>query len=329
MSRFLGYIFAVAALGLAILFASGFWAIQQINTPGANETATEFLVESGKSGRRIADELGAQNLVTRPDFFYVWMRLKNSSIKAGEYEIPPHASIKQIHDILASGKTIQRSVTLPEGFTAKQAVALINGAAYLEGEITELPPEGSLLPETYSYTRGETRAALVKRMQDAHDKILDELWEKRDPDLPLKSKDEAVVLASIVEKETGIAAERAKVAGLFYNRLRIGMPLQTDPTVVYVITDRLGHMGGKPLLRKHLAVDSPYNTYKVVGLPPGPIANPGKASLEAVFAPEQHNYLFFVADGTGGHIFSETLAGHNKNVAEWRKIKKELNRKKP
>src|SRR5690606_23052732 len=133
----------------------------------------------------------------------------------------------------------------------------------------------------------------------------------------------------IVEKETGKAEERQKIAGLFYNRLKIGMPLQTDPTVVYVITDKLGHMGGKPLLSKHLQVDSPYNTYKVVGLPPGPIANPGQASLEAVFNPEQHNYLFFVADGTGGHVFSETLSGHNKNVTEWRKIKKELNKKKP
>jgi UPF0755 protein len=327
MSRFLGFVAASFAVILACIFAGGFWAIGQINAPSAIETQSEFLIDSGKSGRQIADDLDTAGLVQRPDFFYMWMRLKGDTVKAGEYEIPARSSIKQIYDILASGKTVQRHITLPEGFTVKQAAALINGAPYLEGEITDLPDEGSLLPETYSYTRNETRKALIKRMQAAHDTLLDELWDNRDTSLPLKSKDEAVVLASIVEKETGKAEERPKIAGLFYNRLKIGMPLQTDPTVVYVITDKLGHMGGKPLLRKHLAVDSPYNTYKVVGLPPGPIANPGKASLEAVFKPETHNYLFFVADGTGGHIFSESLAGHNKNVLEWRKIKRDLNRK--
>ena len=312
----------LASLFFICLIAGGGWVVHAINAPAPFDTQKEIIVSPGSSGGMVSDQLTRADIIDQPKIFYLLLRLGHVTIKAGEYEIPAHSSLKQIVTLLQSGKTIQRSFTLAEGLTVKQALILMQQNEFLSGDITTPPAEGSLLPDTYQFTRGDTREALIKRMQDAQKKLLDELWDKRDTALPLKTPQEAVTLASIVEKETGKAEERSRIAGLFYNRLKIGMALQTDPTVVYAVTDGLGHMGGKPLLKKHLEADSPYNTYRVVGLPPGPIANPGRASLGAVFAPEHHDYLFFVADGTGGHVFSETLAGHNANVTEWRKIKK-------
>ncbi|MDB5478561.1 MAG: protein YceG like protein, partial [Alphaproteobacteria bacterium] len=259
-----------------------------------------------------------------PQIFYALLRWQPFSIKAGEYGIPAHASMQQIIDILHSGRIIQRNVTLAEGLTVKQTLILIANNIYLTGDVTQVPAEGTLLPDTYNFLRGATRDSIVKRMQEAQQKFMTGLWEKRDLALPLKTPEEAVTLASIVEKETGVGTERARIAGLFYNRLKIGMPLQSDPTVVYVITDGLGHMGGKRLYSKNLEVESPYNTYRNNGLPPGPIANPGRAALEAVFHPEAHEYLYFVANGTGGHVFARTLDEHNANVAKWREIRKEM-----
>lgn len=310
-----------------MILAGGFWFKREITQPGSFTEDKEVIVEQGSSGRVIAQQLATQGIITYPDLFYVMLRLHPAPIQAGEYAIPAQSSMKDIAALLHDGKTIQRHFTLPEGLTVKQALILLNQNEYLTGTVDTIPEEGTLFPETYSFTRGESRAELIKRMQESQNALLDQLWEDRDESLPLVSKKEALTLASIVEKETGKPEERAKIAGLFYNRLKIGMPLQTDPTIVYVITDGLGHMGGKKLYTKSMQINSPYNTYKNIGLPPGPIANPGKDSLEAVFHPEHHDYLFFVADGTGGHVFSETLAGHNKNVTQWRKIKKEIQKK--
>jgi UPF0755 protein len=309
MRYFLKVSVMIASVGLLCLIGFGVWTVNQLNTPAAFETEKEFIIQNGDTGLDVANHLGAQNLISEPKIFYCLLRLRPITIKTGEYNIPPHASMKDIFNLLKEGKVVQRQFTLAEGLTVKQMMILLQQNEFLTGEVKTPPKEGSLMPDTYSFTRGETRDVLIARMQEAQKTLLDELWAKRDTSLPLKSPEEAVTLASIVEKETGKAEERNKIAGLFYNRLKIGMALQTDPTVVYAVTNGLGHMGGKRLYSKHLQVDSPYNTYKVVGLPPGPIANPGRASLEAVFAPEQHNYLFFVADGTGGHVFSETLAG--------------------
>lgn len=325
MKRFITFCASFLILCLLTLTVAGIWFTREIKKPGGFETDQEIIIQPGTSGRAIAEKFADSGMVAYPDLFYGVIRAKSVTVKAGEYAIPARSSINDILAILQDGKPIQRNFTLTEGQTVKQAMQALQENEFLTGDMpAELPPEGSLLPETYGFTRGDTREAIIKRMREAQSKMLTELWAARDKDLPIDDVQQAVTLASIVEKETGIASERAKIAGLFYNRLKIGMPLQSDPTVVYVITDHLGHMGGKPLLGSALQVDSPYNTYKVVGLPPGPIANPGKASLEAVLHPEHHGYLFFVADGTGGHAFSETLAAHNKNVMQWRKIKKKL-----
>lgn len=311
---------------LIFLIAGGVWLMQSMHESNDITVQSEIMIEPGTSGYAIAQQLAKDNIIHHPEIFYGLMRVQNITVHAGEFVIPPHASMMDILDIFKNNKTIQRVFTLSEGLTVKQALVLLQANEYLTGDISVQPKEGSLLPETYHFVRGETRDALLKRMQEAHDKVLVELWEDRDDDLPITTQEEAVILASIVEKETGKAEERKRIAGLFYNRLKINMPLQTDPTVVYAITDKLGHMQGKPLLSKHLQVDSPYNTYKVSGLPPAPIANPGRASLEAVMRPEKHGYFYFVADGTGGHVFGKNLNEHNKNVREWRIIKRKMNK---
>lgn len=298
--------------------------MQEMRQPGSFSTPQEILIEQGTTGNGVAQKLHQAGIINRPEIFYTLLRLDPTTIQAGEYLIPAHSSLSQVLEIFKSGKVLQRSFGFAEGLTVKQVILRLNNVPTLVGDITELPKEGTLLPDTYQFLRGDTRDSLIKRMQQAHTLLLEKLWAAREENFPLQTPEEAVTLASIVEKETGIAEERAKIAGLFYNRLKIGMPLQTDPTVVYAITDGLGHMEGKRLYSKHLQVDSPYNTYRIPGLPPAPIANPGRASLEAVFAPESHDYLYFVADGTGGHVFAKDLPGHEKNVREWRIIRKKI-----
>lgn len=323
MKRFFVILSSLFFFSCMAVIAAGLWINYTINAPASFAEDQEFMIASGTSGYAIAQNLEQKKLIRNADLFYVMLRLNPAIIQAGEYHIPAHSSMKSVLSLLQSGSVITRSVTLAEGMTVKQVIAMLESEPLLEGNITDKNiPEGTLLPETYHFTRGDTRDEMLQRMRKAHDEFVTKLWAQRDPSIPLKNIHEMVTLASIVEKETGVAHERARVAGLFYNRLARGMMLQTDPTVVYAITDRLGHMQGKPLLRRHLQVDSPYNTYKVVGLPPGPIANPGRASLEAVLKPEKHDYIFFVADGSGGHVFARTLAEHNRNVAQWRKFKR-------
>jgi UPF0755 protein len=244
------------------------------------------------------------------------------ALKAGEYEFPPRASYAEVLAQLGAGRTLTRFLTVPEGLTAVEVAALVNAAAAMQGAPSASPPEGSLLPETYDYRWGDNRAAMLQRMQAAMQATLAELWPRRAADVPLASPQEALILASIVEKETGIAAERRRVAGVFANRLRLGMPLQADPTVVYALTGGQAPLG-RALTRADWQVDSPYNTYRIRGLPPGPIANPGRAAIEAALNPEPHDYLYFVADGSGGHAFARSLAEHNRNVARWRAVRGE------
>ncbi|MBB4660131.1 endolytic transglycosylase MltG [Parvularcula dongshanensis] len=243
------------------------------------------------------------------------------SLRAGEFEIPQGASLDQIVRTLRDAKPLLRFVTVPEGRTTAQVLRIVEAAPVLEGEVTLAPAEGALLPETYAYERGEPRDAVVRRMMEAHDAALAELWPGRAEGLPIDTPEEAVVLASIVEKETALAAERPRVAAVFVNRLNKGMRLQSDPTIIYGLT------GGEPLGRgirlSELRGETPYNTYVIRGLPPTPIANPGHASLAAVLNPAETDDLYFVADGTGGHVFSSTLAEHNRNVAKWRRIERE------
>lgn len=316
----LAVLFCVA---ITVLCLSAVWVKYQIIKPGHTEDTKEFMVPPGSNGNDIAQKLATENIIDQPKIFYGMLRFIPITIKAGEYAIPARASIQDIFSILRTGKVIERNFTLAEGLTVKQAIALLKENPFLSGDITDMPKEGTLLPDTYNFIRGDTRDHLIKRMQDASRKFIDEIWAKREPGFMLLTPAQLVTLASIVEKETGVPEERARIAGLFFNRLRIGMPLQSDPTVVYALTDHLGHMEGKRLYSKNLQIDSPYNSYKHVGLPPGPIANPGRDSLNAVLHPEKNDYLFFVADGTGGHVFAKDLKTHEENVQKWRKIRQD------
>lgn len=325
---FLGLFFFLLTAGLVLGGAGAYWAMQAIKKPGGFDKPIEIIIAPGSSVAGIAEQLNSAGAVESPILFRIAGRFmqQDSRLKAGEYEIPPHASIRDILNLLESGRTVQRKVTIPEGLTNFEILRLLSEREDLQKGRADMLPEGRYLPETYSYTREESNADILTRMAQAMDKALAESWEQRASDLPFTTKEEAVTLASIVEKETGVAAERARVAGVFVNRLKRGMPLQSDPTVIYALT--LGeHQNegqgpiGRRLLKKDLELDSPYNTYAYAGLPPGPIANPGRASIEAVLNPERHDYLYFVADGEGGHAFAATLAEHNRNVAKWRAIR--------
>lgn len=316
---------------LAVIAGVGgaLWGLQEFRKPGPL-TETKFVViEKGSALSTIAQKLGTESAITSPLVFKVSARLKNvhTKLRAGEYEIPPQSSMSQILAKMVSGEVYDRKLTFREGLTSWQIVQLLNKVTDISGDmITAIPPEGSLLPQTYHYMKTDTRQSLLDQMQTAMKKTQDELWPTRKADIPVTSIDDVLTLASIVEKETGVASERRKVAGVFINRLKQGMPLQSDPTAIYAINkgeDRDDGMGplGRRLLRKDLEIDSPYNTYKYPGLPPGPICNPGRDSIAAVLDPEVHNYIYFVADGTGGHVFAQTLAEHEANVAQWRKIR--------
>jgi UPF0755 protein len=243
-----------------------------------------------------------------------------AQLKAGEYAFPAHASEAQVMAMLLAHKTLEHRLTIAEGLTSDAAVALVMADPVLTGPVT-VTPEGSLLPETYLFERGTTRAELLSRMHQAQTKVLAELWPKRKQGLPLASQDDALKLASIVEKETALAAERPRIAAVFINRLKNGMKLESDPTIIYGLTK--GVALGHALRQSELATPNPYSTYQIVGLPPTPISNPGKDAIAAVLNPSDTDEIYFVADGSGGHAFASNLADHQKNVARWRKLEKD------
>lgn len=317
---FLGlFLCALAAGGAALwLFSSA-----ALEAPGPLEADKLVYIAPHSSTGTIAEALQNAQVIDNPLFFRYGAHLKRAEgpLKAGEYNFKAHISAAAAIALLQSGKVYQHQLTIPEGLTAFEITGLVNAAPALNGNIETIPAEGTLLPETYNYTYGETRAALVDRMAKNMSATLASLWKTHAPGILLKSPQEAVTLASIVEKETGIASERPRIAGVFMNRLRTNMPLQSDPTVIYAVT--MGKMKlDRPISRADLDLSSPYNTYRVPGLPPGPIANPGRASLEAVMNPEANSFLYFVADGSGGHAFSKTLEEHLANVARWRALPK-------
>ena len=293
---------------------------QSSGPPAREGTGTVFTLEKGSGLAQTAQALERDWLVKDAIVFRagVTWNGKTSALKAGEYEIPSGASPKEIMEIFVQGKSIVHKVTVAEGLTSATVMDLVRRDPVLVGDLTAAPPEGSLLPETYLFQRGTTRDQLVAQMQRDHVKVLDELWDKRQPGLPFTTKNEAVTLASIVEKETGLASERPRVAAVFVNRLRKGMKLQSDPTIIYGLTK--GVPLGRGIRQSELEKATPYNTYVIKGLPPTPIANPGRASLEAVLNPAPTQDLFFVANGTGGHAFAATEAEHQLNVQKWRQI---------
>lgn len=311
---------------LVLLAAGGgllYWGYDRLHRPGPLLEERQLVIPRGTGLNDISGMLAKANIIEDPLLFRLGVELfADGTLRAGEYRFGPAMSARQVMELMLRGETVLRRVTLAEGLTTTEMLRLLDATEGLVGAITLAPPEGRLLPETYYYSYGDERDEIVRRMTTAMRKTLDELWPDRAPDLPLKSKDEALVLASIIEKETSIDGERRLVAGVFVNRLKKGMRLQSDPTVVYGITNGSGPLG-RPLLRSELDGTTPYNTYVVSGLPPGPIANPGRASIEAALNPAETDFLYFVADGDGGHVFSRTFAEHQRNVQKWRRIQRQ------
>ena len=290
--------------------------------PGPLAQPITIVIPKGSGLEAIARRLEANRVIVDRYSFMVGSKLRHVVLKAGEYEFPAQISAEAAMAMIAEGRTVKHKLTIAEGLTVRQIAAELDQADFLSGTLGPLPPEGSLLPETWVLSRDDDRGELVARMEKAMRQTLDELWAKRAPDLPLKSPEEALILASVVERETGIAAERPRVAGVFLNRLRLGMRLQSDPTVIYGLSNGLGVLE-RPLTRADLEAGHAWNTYVIDRLPKTPIANPGRASIEAVLHPAKTDALYFVADGSGGHVFANSLDEHNKNVANWRKLERE------
>ena len=296
-----------------------------LTAEGPLDKTKNIVIPRGAGPSIMAKVLQEEGVISHARLFRIALMVDPAPkpIKAGEYEIPARTSMQALVDLLQSGKVVQRRLTIPEGMTTWEVVELVHKTDALAGEITLDLKEGDLLPETYFYSRDDTRDGLLSRMKEAMDKTLDEAWRKRAAGLPLANRREALVLASIVEKETAVPAERAKVAAVFINRLRRRMKLESDPTTIYGLTDGKAPLG-RELTRADLQSTSPYNTYVIPRLPPGPICNPGRASIMAATNPAARDRsLYFVADGQGGHAFALTLADHNRNVARWREIQRE------
>ena len=311
-----------------VLAAYAFVNYQYEAKPKGEDNEVVFQVPSGSGLSSIATRLEKDGLIKSAFLFKLVTKLRGNerNFKAGEFSVTSPASMRQIYDTLSEGKAILYPFTAPEGLTSAQIFRSMTKLDTLVDDSPELPAEGTLLPETYMTPRGMKKSALLKQMQKDQSDILDRLWVARDPDLPIKTKAEAVILASVVEKETGISSERDVVAGVFINRLRKGMRLQSDPTIIYGVSK------GEPLLNKkgqqrgirrsEIDKKTDWNTYQIDGLPKTPICNPGKDAIAAVLKPAETDYLFFVADGTGGHVFAKTVREHNNNVIKWRKIER-------
>ncbi len=324
---FLNIVMTMVVIVCVVAVAAFYYMVSSFQKPGPLEANTHFMVRAGNGLAEIANNLERNGIVSDARVFrYVsatYLR-DGGTLKAGEYEIKAGASMKEIMELLESGKSILYSVVLPEGLTVRQMMLRLAEDPVLEGELpAELPPEGSLRPDTYKFSRGTKRGEIVQQMRVAQERLIDQIWEKRDPDLPIETKEEFVTLASIVEKETGIDDERARVASVFINRLQKGMRLQSDPTIIYGLFGGEGKPADRPIYKSDLEKETPYNTYVIKGLPPTPIANPGRAALEAVANPWRTKDLYFVADGTGGHAFAATLEEHNANVRRWRRLEAE------
>ena len=316
-------ILLVLMIGIGGAYVYGKQLIEAVG-PLKEDKIVNIPARAGK--RDIADVLQREGVIDVNPWAFIGsvFALKASSeLKPGEYSFQKNASLRDVIGTIVEGKVVQHAVTIPEGLTSEQILSRLTDNDIFAGTVREIPREGTLLPETYKFPRGTTREQVIQRMQQTQKRVLAEIWERRNPDVPVKSPEQLVTLASIIEKETGKADERSRVAAVFVNRLRQKMKLQSDPTIIYGLVGGKGTLG-RPIKRSEIQQPSPYNTYVVDGLPPGPIANPGRASLEAAANPARTRDLFFVADGSGGHSFTETYDQHQKNVVKLRAIEKQI-----
>jgi UPF0755 protein len=322
MRRLLVVVAIVAVLGAAAASAGMAWLRSAYTAPGPLTAPATVIVPKGAHLSEIAELAFQGGAVDSPWLLIAEATLAgNRGLKAGEFAFPAHASIATILDMMHRGQVVEHRLTIAEGLTVRQILALVDRADALRGGLLSTPAEGTLLPQTYFYVYDDPRDAVVGRMESAMSQALDTLWAARAPDLPFADKQQALILASIVERETSLPAERAHIAAVYENRLRAHMKLESDPTVIYAASNGEGVLD-HPITRAELALASPYNTYQSDGLPPGPICNPGRASIEAALHPTSSDDLYFVADGSGGHAFAKTLAQHNKNVERWRLLEK-------
>jgi UPF0755 protein len=328
--RFASTLLTVSLVSMVLLSGLGFAIYHQYETQGPLTETRRIIIPPGEGKIAIAERLEKDGIISNRWTFVGGLLMqqwssasaKRPDLKAGEYELKAGASMRQVLDTLSQGKSILYKVTMPEGLTSQQIVERLKADNSLTGDITTVPAEGTLLPDTYMFSKGTSRQEILDRMQADMKAYMAQLWDKRAADLPLRTPEEAVTLASIVEKETGQSDERTKVSAVFFNRLKKGMRLQSDPTIIYGIVGGAGSLG-RGITRSDIDTKTAYNTYQINGLPPGPIANPGKQSLDAVFSPAKTADLYFVADGTGGHVFSETLKDHNSAVQKWREAEKQ------
>ena len=335
MLRVLNALLTVTAVALGLFGFGAYWVSSEINRDGPLKEARNFVVPRGEGAHDIAKRLEADGVIGSQQMFVThylgrtvtsWFGSQLLQLKAGEYEIPVGASLKLVSEILGEGRSTLYRVTVPEGLTSTQIVQRLRADQNLTGEISAVPPEGTLLPDTYKYARGMTRQQLIELMQADQRKLVERLWAARQPDLPFKSPEEAITFASIVEKETGRNDERDKVAAVFVNRLRQNIRLQSDPTILYGLFQ--GEVAwGRAIYKSEIQQKTAHNTYQIDGLPPSPICNPGKSSIEASLNPAKTADLYFVANGQGGHVFTQNLKDHNAAVANWRKIEQEIRAK--
>lgn len=325
-SALVGYLSGVFTFALLLVFGAGlglYYGKSMFDEPGPLAQDTTVMIARNQGVSEIADSLARAGVIDQPTVFKFGVAALGAKekLRYGEYAFPARVSMRGAMDIIVSGKSIEHAFTVPEGLTSLQVVNRLRDHPMLTGDVKEIPEEGALLPETYKFTRGTSREQLLARIRQHRNEVVQEIWDKRDPAVRLKTVGELVTLASLVEKETGIAEERPQVAAVFVNRLNRGMRLQSDPTIVYGLVGGRGTLG-RSLTRTDIQSKTPYNTYVVPGLPAGPIANPGRDALEAAANPPKTKDLYFVADGSGGHAFAPSLVEHNKNVANWRKIEK-------
>ena len=315
------FYFLIIFIVVGIMGGSVLSTYSQFVAEGPLDAEKTVLIEAGRSVRKIAKQLYREGIISSPAVFEIGIRASGNTlnIKAGEYSIPKRSSAKTVMNILTSGKTYIRKFIVPEGLTSIQIVELMDGMYGLMGEIEKIPPNGSLMPDTYWYSYGDTKQDVLMYMQNSMKRTLNELWATKAKKLSFKTPEEAVVMASIVEKETSKDSERPHIAAVFHNRLSNKMKLQSDPTVIFAASQERGELKRK-LTYSDLKIQHPSNTYVIPGLPDKPICNPGKAALQAVLNPDDSKDLYFVADGKGGHVFATTYAEHEKNVAAYRRL---------